>query len=126
MLFRSDLSADHAVLDALAAQVAAATTRADLDAVRQALVGFSVRTYRVVLQVLGRADDLAAAITDLQTTYADDPVTLATLTDARTALDAARADALALSATSARSDVRAVCDAVRAVADTVESLTVTG
>lgn len=118
----ANATADHAVLDGLAATVAAATTTDELAAVKSTLAGFRVGTYKLAVKAVGKADALTATIGELSVTHADDADALVDLAAAQTAVDEAKAAALALTASSTRDGVRAVFEAIKAARDLIEPL----
>ena len=117
---RASAVADHATLDDLGAQAAAATDAAGLSSVVTALKAFRVDSYKVAVRALRATTRMSADIAELTTTLADDADAQAALAQAQTAVDAARAGALTLHATSTKDDVAAVRAALRTAHDLLE------
>ncbi|MBZ5736113.1 hypothetical protein K8Z61_16590 [Nocardioides sp. TRM66260-LWL] len=117
---RANAAADHAALDDLATQAAAATDAAGLQAVFAGLKAYRPDAYRFAAQAVRATARLGADVTELTTTLADDPDAQTALADAQTALDAARSGALALHATSTRDDVVAVRTSLQDARDLLE------
>lgn len=112
--------ADHAALDDLGSQAAAATDTTGLAGVVTGLKAFRVETYKVAVRALRATTRMSADVAELTTTLADDADAQAALAQARTAVDGARAGALALHATSTKGDVVAVRTALRTAHDLLE------
>lgn len=117
---RASAAADHATLDDLGTQTAAATDATGLAGVVTSLKAFRVDAYKVAARTLRATTRLSADVAELTTTLADDADAQAALAQAQTALDAARAGALALHATSTKDDVVALRTALRTAHDLLE------
>ncbi|MFA6300205.1 MAG: hypothetical protein WC642_13630 [Nocardioides sp.] len=104
----ANVAADQAALADLAALVDAATTRDELTDLRKQLRAVHPENYEITVASLRSAARLSARIVELRTTLAADPAALARLDEADALVASATDKALAVTAASSKSDVRAV------------------
>ncbi|MBS43050.1 MAG: hypothetical protein CMH83_07830 [Nocardioides sp.] len=113
---------DLAYLEELTAALESAETHADRKAVMKDLRGVKPSNYRLAINTLRFGARLQAVIDDLAEQTADDPELGADVAEAQTQLDDATAAALAVHATSPRSDLRAVRAQLNAAVRTVKAV----
>ena len=104
----ANVAADQAALADLAALVDAAATRDELTDLRKQLRAVHPENYEITVASLRSAARLSARIVELRTALAADPPALARLDEADALVASATDKALAITAASSKSDVRAV------------------
>lgn len=104
----ANVATDRAALADLEALVDAATTRDELTGLRQQLRAVHPENYEITVASLRSAARLSARIVELRTTLAADPAALVRLDEADALVASATDKALAITAASSKSDVRAV------------------